>query len=225
MSREKQVIVGLAGAAALLLSSVALAGPEWEEDTLGDAGPLPDSAQTPNQFGPLNTIYGELSGFAGAGPGGDFQDMFKISITSTFFEIFTDATPHPDGSIPNFDTQLFLFDENGFGVLGNNDVAGAGGFSKILGPILPGTYFLAISGLGSDPVSDTGLIFDFATPTEVSGPDGPGGADPIVGWSGPGETGFYSIQLIGAEFVPGPGAFGLFAACGLIGRRRRRRQA
>ena len=70
---------------------------------------------------------------------------------------------------------------------------------------------------------DDGEIFDFATTTEISGPDGPGGALPITGWSGQGETGFYTIRLVGAEFVPGPGALAVFGAAGLMGRRRRRR--
>ncbi|MHC4210422.1 MAG: hypothetical protein ACYSWT_11980 [Planctomycetota bacterium] len=46
----------------------------------------------------------------------------------------------------------------------------------------PGLYLLAITVSPQDPTSDNGIIFFFDEPNEVSGPDGPGGAEPISTW-------------------------------------------
>jgi hypothetical protein len=46
----------------------------------------------------------------------------------------------------------------------------------------PGLYLLTITVSPQDPVSDSGIIFFFGEPYEVSGPDGPGGEDPISNW-------------------------------------------
>jgi PEP-CTERM motif-containing protein len=48
----------------------------------------------------------------------------------------------------------------------------------------PGLYFLAISGFDRDPVSGDHPIFPRQTGPFVFGPTGPGGANPITGWTG-----------------------------------------
>lgn len=215
-------------AVGLSLGAGAHAGPEWMET--GDAGNLPASAQAPVGGTTLAKISGELEGAVPrGGSAGDFQDMYEIVIKDV--DAFS-AVVTADTGGPTFDTQLWLFDATGRGVLGNNDssispVAGGSGFesmatdatnARVMGP---GRYFLAISGLGSVPLDGLGNpIFDFASATEVSGPDG--SPMPIAGWSGPGATGVYTITLTGASFVPSPGAAGLFMVAGAAGLRRRR---
>jgi MYXO-CTERM domain-containing protein len=139
-----------------------------------------------------------------------------------------------------FDTQLFLFDASGFGLLANDNIAPGGpplsGFGNMstdgtdIEILEPGTYLLAISGSDSDPLGinpTTGgleAIFDMPFGSfEVSGPDGTGGMSPISGWSGPGATGDYLIELVGTDFAtsPSPGALAMVLLAGCARRRRR----
>ncbi|MCA9291430.1 MAG: DVUA0089 family protein, partial [Phycisphaerales bacterium] len=182
----------------------------------------------PNLSGPLNSIRGSLTGNA-FGPGGsDFQDMYKIFIP-TPSAFFAESLVVAGG----FDIQLWLFDESGLGVLGNDnamsitDQAAFGPATDDATPglVAPGIYYLAISGAGSDPFSAGGEIFDFATPTEVSGPDGLGGSLPIAFWTEPGAIGEYYIELTGVEFVPAPATLLVLGFGGLLTARGRRRSA
>lgn len=214
-----------------LACSLAAAGPEWIE--AGDAGSVPGSAQSvTGGGGPLTKIVGNLSGPSSMPHRmqDDYQDMYLIFISDPL--VFRATTlPLFDGTA-NFDPSLWLFAADGRGLLGNldagpgephafmlneaNDATGAGVF-------LPGLYYLAITGAGSVPVSNTGEIFQFALPGEVSGPDGPGGPNPITGWSGPGAWGYYEIALQGVStIVPAPGALGMLGSLGLLALRRRR---
>lgn len=224
----KTIAAAVACVVGASLAVEAGAGPEWMES--GDAGNLPASAQAPTGGTTLAKISGELGGAAPRGGSmGDFQDMYEIIIKDV--DEFS-ATVTDDAGGPTFDTQLWLFDAAGRGVLGNNDssvspVNGGSAFgnmatdatgSRVMGT---GRYFLAISGLGSSPLDGAGnLIFNIASGTEVSGPDG--STMPISGWTGPGATGFYTITLTGASFVPAPGAGALLAIAGTLGLRRRR---
>ncbi len=65
-------------------------------------------------------------------------------------------------------------------------------------------YFIAISGAGNHPRNPINQrIFDFATPGEVSGPDGALGSSRRLGsWQGMGATGSYTLQLTGVTFLP-----------------------
>src|SRR5689334_10843693 len=143
----------------------------------------------------LRTISGTLGGPTGLLPGIDLQDLFLIRIDDpAHFCATTVPCPEHCGSA-DFDTQLWLFDANGLGVLGNNDTAvGSGALGSpivtgsTLGPfacdetgshvIAPGLYYIGISNL-QVPFSAGGPIFQFddanvCGPGEVSGPDGPG---------------------------------------------------
>jgi hypothetical protein len=186
-------------------------GPHYEEDD--DAGSLPGDSKKVEGSGPLEAISGALTG---GSRGGDYQDMYEIYIAepSKFLLRVSQVTE-------GFDTQLFLFDQTGRGMLANNNsqIDGQGSINAMLsnastdgtGVVLnkPGAYFIAISGFPSRPGNAHGPIFDFNpdTPFEVSGPDGKGGDVPITGWYPNGDTGAYMIELNGVNFLPpSPGA-------------------
>src|SRR5690606_10999297 len=73
--------------------------------------------------------------------------------------------------------------------------------------ILPaGDYYLAISEINDDPVSNGGLIFPDDNFLGIVGPTGPGGALPIIGWTNQGGNGFnYTIALENATGIPSTG--------------------
>jgi hypothetical protein len=198
---ETSVIV-----AAMLCGFSVQAGPDWIEH--GDAGALPSSAETTS--GPVGGSIGRISGgLDGLGAplvggfGGDFEDMYLIRIDNPLLFCAT-TVPCGDGcGSAEFNTQLWLFNANGLGLLGNNDtptsqLLGAPlATGSTLGPFAcdetqssipePGLYYLAISH-NNIPQSTGGPIFAFDDQNlcglgELSGPDGPGGGAPITGWS------------------------------------------
>lgn len=227
MSKWTLYVCGVAGSA--LLTSSALAGPDWLEQ--GDAGSQLGTAQPTLGVGQLQSISGSLGSGAGLGNGGlDLEDMYLIQVLdpSTFSMTISSA---------DFDAQLFIFNVTlpgeAFGLLGNLD--GPEGNIPFIGNMatdgsgaqisMPGVYAIAISGAGRLPVSNGGEIFNFDSMTEISGPDGPGGINPHNGWIGDGETGSYSVEITGGGFfdVPGPGGLPVLATMAFLGGRRRRR--
>ena len=173
----------------------------------GDAGRTVGSSQrVTGPSGPLLTISGALSGPPLFGPG-DFEDVYQIFISNP--AAFSASTV---GSAP-FDTELFLFDPAGLGLLANDDAAVAVQQSTIpnaandgtgAAVLVPGNYFIAITGKGNKPTSNLGqLIFNQPSATEVSGPDGPGAPFVQDDWNpGNGPIGSYTIQFTGASFIP-----------------------
>jgi hypothetical protein len=113
---------------------------------------------------------------------------------------------------------------NAFGLLGNDEIPLApAGPSRLQPPATdgtgqvipgPGLYLIAITGFNNDPTSAGGAIFNQALRTEVSGPDGPGGAQPHTAWTGDGATGEYVVHLTGAAFVH-PAAVPAIAPAGI----------
>jgi hypothetical protein len=212
--------------AAFTFAPVAWAGPgiiEGEGCLVAcDAGSLPDDAQVPAGSGTITSIQGRLSGTLNDGPG-DFEDMYLIRIDDP--QGFQASTLNEFGGAADFNTQLYLFNYDGLGLLANDDGAapeGGNGASLLLsvandgtGQTIPGPglYYLAISGFNDDPLSGKGLpIFNKMFPGETSGPDGPGGSMPITAWSGPGEIGDYVIAVAGVSFAVAETAPGVPAA-------------
>ncbi len=232
---------GFAGVVAITLTAtVTASGPKWTE--LGDAGSTPGGAQTPAGIGSLAFINGSLGSVSLAGAF-DFEDMFMINIVDPFnFRATTEPNdPELVDAFANFNSQLWLFQPaapgdllNALGYLGNDDHPDvAQSVRSLLIPMTsdgfpdlvdPGIYFIAITRFNNDPVSAIGEIFDQVSLTEISGPDGDGGAFPITGWTGDkdGFDGGYRIALQGVEFVPAPGTIILFGLAALRRRRRRR---
>lgn len=213
---QSAVVWVAVGAAA----SVSLAGPDWSE--VSDAGSFAGLAQSPVGIGAINTISGALS-LGVQVP--DFEDMYFIRIVDP---VNFRARILGGG----FDAKLYLFTPSGgsaLGLLGNAN--GPGGENALLlgaatdasGAAVPaiGDYYLSVCGAGDIPVSSGGGIYSI-TGTEISGPDGPGGALSHSAWNGVGQTGEYVIELQGVVFVPAPGSVALLGGLGCLMARRRR---
>lgn len=211
------------------IASIALAGPDWIED--GDAGSTLDTAQDITPIGEINSIAGTLGGQ-------DQEDVYKLVI----FDGDDISAPVQFGlnrgeGEPGFNPSLWLFDSEGFGVLGNDDDPILGGpDARLITPstdgvtllLPPGTYFLAVTESGNVPLSfrtagelGEGVyeeIFFFESVTEVSGPDGIGADNPLAAWDGgEGTEGGYGVVI-----TPAPGSVALLACAGLGLTRRRR---
>lgn len=228
MSTRARVVL-LSSALVLSMSGSALAGPDWVE--VGDAGSLAQTAQfplRPKGATALTSISGVLTG---SGDGvTDFEDMYYFRVTDPgSFQIRPQFT--------DFDAVLYLFNitVNGeaLGLLANNDENANSSVPRLLAASTdgsgveltqPGDYLLAICAVGRFPVSRTGRIFNIASPTEISGPDGPGGLNPLEGWGGEAIGGNYTLVLTSSDFprIPAPGAGVLLAAGAMLAARRKR---
>lgn len=226
-----RVVRAAAAASLALIASPASAGPDWIER--GDAGSVLDTAQpVVGSQGRVRSISGVLSsgaGLFGDPPAPDLEDMYLIRITEPTNFSFVAASAQ-------FNPRLYLFNVTlpgeALGLLANDDTSMGSGAS-LTGVAtdgtgarvsLPGVYAIAICGFSRTPTSAGGSIFNLVSPTEVSGPDGPGGLLPHTGWAGMGEVGAYQIDLTGVDWydVPAPGT-GALAALALGWSMRRRR--
>lgn len=237
-AKEKRVKnFSTAAAAIFAVLVVLLGGPGTANADIfvktGPTGKTAGTAQTTLQSDPagtldLSAITGTLDSISvGVERATRFDtaaDLFQIYLTGD--GTFSATTANTETNL--FDTCLFLFDANGYGVFYNDndpDVFGARSTLPAGGPLsllAPGFYVLAVAPFGLFPESASGTIFPsiLSTPgynsEAVSGPTGPGGARPLVGWTGTTvETGTYTINLTGARFasvVPEPGTFVLIVA-------------
>lgn len=199
--------LGAALLCAATMCGSAWAGPDWTEPPHLDAGSTAASAQTPSgPAGPLKTIAGSTSSALTASAGLDFEDVYRIRIC--------DPVQFCMKSFATFDSQIWLFNDQGIGILANDQ---GNGDDAVLYPpandgtpttpvFQPGVYLVAISGFNIDPigtltVGESGLIFNQKRREERSGPDGPGGQYPLSHWTIPGETGQYLLRLEGATFA------------------------
>jgi hypothetical protein len=126
-----------------------------------------------------------------------------------------------------------MFDATGAGVNHNDDNIGVLSGIYTLGPangtpppvpLIAGAHYgLAISGYNIDPLNAAGALMWLNSPfADQTAPDGAGGI--LTSWTGTGNSGTYSITLVGATFceVPAPGAAALLGIGGLLAIRRRR---
>ncbi len=120
-------------------------------------------------------------------------DMYRIDWAGGAFSASVADT--------DIDPQLFMFDSAGFGVAANDD--GGPSFSALLSFVSlgVGTYYLAVTDYGSDPVSPGGFIFPDA-PNAQYGPTGPGGGQALSGWDAGGDTGDYRLELFDTYIAP-----------------------
>ncbi len=171
----------------------------WSEDACGnDAGELPAAAQSPVGTGALTEINGLIAS------SGD-TDMYRIAICDVAsFSVTTDA-------LTTGDTQLFLFNLDGTGIMHNDDRVTGDVQSDLnnLGGLItaPGDYYLAISGYNRDPQSVGSLIWANTPFVGLRSPDGPGATGVVDGWTGSGGTYAYGIALTGVCY-PGSGGGG-----------------
>ncbi len=201
----------VAAVGCLIATPMVWAGPDHVE---GDAGSKRSTAEIVSGAGPLGSISGTLASTFTARMAPDFEDMYLIQIDQP--SIFLASTFADDGGIATFDTQLWLFSlgaaqSDAFGLLANDDIELRPPGPSIILPnatdasgaqlINPGLYLIAITGSNRDPVSENGAIFNQALTTEISGPDGVGGAQSHIDWNGAGEVGSYKIVFVGASFV------------------------
>ncbi|MCG8406342.1 MAG: IPTL-CTERM sorting domain-containing protein [Phycisphaerales bacterium] len=213
---HKTITLSFAIILAAFFPASTFAGPDYDESTILDAGSTVSAAAAVAGSGPLSTITGKLEGAPlplAVGPAGDFEDVYMFQIRDPV--IFSASTVPTMSGFADFNTELFLFDASGRGVLGNDDTNGNLGSTLLnaandgSGAMVtqPGVYFLAITGSNNNPTGGGEPIFNQEDPNEISGPDGgPGGMinnNPQEGWdnTGGGEVGDYTIALTGAGFL------------------------
>jgi len=177
----------------------------WQEE--GDAGELLSSAQSLIGREDIETINGNISTSYDV-------DIYKIKITNP--TLFSAVLSGGEGE-NNWDSMLWLFDENGLGVYANDDAHTGNGsstlpFGNSLSPKVFGEYYLAISDDDINPYSGSSisdLIFAASSYpyTDIIAPTGSGNSSSLSGWN-PSliEKNFnnanYSIALTGATLVP-----------------------
>src|SRR5215211_3350792 len=186
--------------ASIVAIALACAPGAFAASEAGNAGDLRATSQDLGDAA-VTTIWGSFSDAADA-------DMYRFCLSDgvSFSATTVGAT--------TLDTQLFLFNSQGYGVYANDDASGSRGSllpaHHRFSPSVGGEYFLAISSYNRDPQSSQGEVFqdDFSRlfyPDGVLDANGFGAAEPVSGWAGraPGGPGMYRITLTGtATCVP-----------------------
>lgn len=203
------------------------AGPDWVER--GDAGDNSRNSQIIDVQGQLRSIGGTLGGSALIGE--DLEDCYFFSIADPGEFLI---------SVSGTGIQLSLFtlepsEDNAIfarGLLASQAVSGQAKLTSFSTDFTeafvsePGDYMLAISFVGRQPVSFGGEIYSFASPTEISGPDGPGSTGFHTGWTDSISQPMieYTMQLSGSagSTIPTPGAAAMLGLAGAAALRRRR---
>ena len=186
------------------------------------AGSLPATSESLIGLFP-DTVYGNL------GPNLNAVNVFAINIMQP---LDFSAITLNGGAFYAPDTELFLFNSSGRAVYANDDISAIDTFSCLpsadasnpcpgtsgLGPITPGTYYLAITRSNQLPFDSLmNYLFTMtADSTAVVGKDlTAGGANAVAGWDGGAysnpdfDNSYYAIALTGT--VPEPGSFFLLA--------------
>jgi hypothetical protein len=185
--------------------SLALAPGAFAANEVGDAG---DVRVTANDMG--DSAVTRINGsFTGA----EDSDLYRICLsTGASFSASTVG-----GTLPaSLDTQLFLFDEQGYGVYANDDWPNASHGSMLpanhrFSPATGGVYYLAVSQFNRDPQSSLGEIFPdtysgTAYPDGVVDASGFGSGETLSSWDGlaRGNTGTYRVTLTGTAACAPP---------------------
>jgi len=222
------ITVAIAAAAAFAFHPSTTYADTWTE--VGDAGQTVPTVQgTGSVIGnPLTMIFGSLS------PSNDV-DLYAINITTP--SVFSATTVNALTNASGLDTELYLFNASGAPVYANDDDAGGLTLQSTLpagnvhGPLAAGTYFLAISTAGNEPVNFANqLLFTADSPSTTIRTPNPSLVAGLSNWDStfadPG-TGLYEIDLTGAfTAVPEPATwFAALLSLGAILVVRRRRFA
>lgn len=166
----------------------------WYEST--DAGELPWTAQQAEGSGGFVRIGGRIIGAE--------ADLFLLEICDA--QNFSASTE----GLASWDTQLFLFREDGVGIAFNDDSPIVGGLqSHLSAQFVPGNgrYLLGISEFNRKPATVDGLPLWEQNPPQVErAPDGLGAGGILAQWVAPsnGAGGPYEIRLTGACLIPVP---------------------
>jgi hypothetical protein len=150
-------------------------------------------------------------------------DLYAIFLSAG--TTFSATVTSGGGTGDLLDSQLFLFDASGAGLVFNDDTTSIDFLSSLVyTPGTSGVYYLGISAVGFDPQDASGFIF----PNTSTGQVGPNpGAGTLTGWAEDGtgnfDQGAYTIQLSGAQAVPEPATTVGLLALGLGGALLRRR--
>jgi hypothetical protein len=185
--------------------TLALAPGAFAANEVGDAG---DLRVTANDMGDsaVTRINGTFSDASDS-------DLYKVCLANG--ASFSASTV--GGTLPaSLDTQLFLFDQQGFGVYANDDWQGVGHGSMLpanhrFSPTTGGVYYLAVSQYNRDPQSSLGEIFPDTYslanyPDDVVDASGFGSAETLSSWDGraAGNFGTYRVTLTGTAVCAPP---------------------
>ncbi len=163
-----------------------------------DVGTLPVSARVVGQTAgvPLSRLSGQLTTPTDV-------DLYEIYLDGTTPFSATTVTASANPSLP--DTQLFLFDAAGRGILANdNDPACSCRQSTLSGGLAAGVYYLGVASYATEPTSAAGAIFlDSFSTLDFTALETPLQPSPLTGWvSQPGiQIGDYDIALTGVNGV------------------------
>jgi hypothetical protein len=183
-----------AACAVIVVLGLALAPGAFAASEVGDAGDLRSTANDMGT-GPVTQIQGTFT------DGAD-SDLYRICLTDG--SSFSASTL--GGTL--LDTQLFLFNSQGYGIYANDDSAGSRGSllpaRHRFSPRAGGEYFIGISAFNRDPQSSQGEIFNnninrTIYPDSIIDANGFGASEPLSGWAGraSGPPGSYRITLTG----------------------------
>jgi hypothetical protein len=206
------------------VSTASLRAQNYSE--VGDAGQTLGTAQNTGVPGTsLTSITGSLSS-------GTDADVFRFNITAP--STFSASTVNV---LTTMDTALFLFNSSGLAIYTNDDASGSSVQSGLPAgsaftlSLAPGTYYIAISLSGNEPINLNSQLLFAGYPsgdsTAVRGPAGGVSPASLFNFNGQTfspETGTYQITLTSSAAVPEPStmALALAGAAGLAFWLRRR---